>query len=70
MLKSILNLDGVKRITNNEQKEIKGGNIPPDGECGAYQILPLSETACRNYDPYYRPVYIGPNQCSIMLAPC
>jgi hypothetical protein len=70
MLKSILNLEGAQKITKREQKEITGGQIPPDGECNSYVILSLDEESCKRYNRNYRPVYIGDNQCSIMTAPC
>lgn len=70
MLKNILSLEGAQRITNKEQKEINGGKIPPDGECNSYVILSLDEESCKRYNPNFRPMYIGDNQCSIMMAPC
>ncbi|MCD0474467.1 hypothetical protein LPB87_08660 [Flavobacterium sp. EDS] len=70
MLKNILNLEGVQRIAKNAQKEINGGQIPPDGECNSYVILNLDEESCKRYNRNYRPMYIGDNQCSIMMAPC
>lgn len=67
MLKSILNLEGAQMLTVVEQKNINGGSIPIPGECNMPQIIPLSEAACRRYNPMAYPVYIGSNQCSIIV---
>ncbi|WP_428230473.1 hypothetical protein [Flavobacterium sp.] len=70
MLKNILNLQGVEELSVGEQKNIKGGNIPPDGGCGEYVVFNATEARCLAYPANLRPVYIGSNQCSILMAPC
>ena len=39
MLKNILNLEGALKLSNEEQKDIKGGKLPPAPACqeGGYQ---------------------------------
>jgi hypothetical protein len=72
MLKKILNLEGARELESNEQKNINGGNIPPDGgaNCGEFVIVNATETRCLAYGEYYRPVYLGSNKCSILMPPC
>ncbi|WP_136667720.1 hypothetical protein [Flavobacterium sp. H122] len=50
MLKNILNLEGTKKLTNKEQKEINGGALTFPSYCN-WQIC-----ADPNYlnDPYFR----------------
>lgn len=44
MLKNILNLEGTKKLTANEQKEIKGAGAAP----GYYLCSPDSTVACKS----------------------
>ncbi|MFH7003579.1 hypothetical protein [Flavobacterium bizetiae] len=70
MLKNILNLEGVYSLSENEQKSINGGSIPPDGECGEFVVFYATQAQCLAYPRNLRPAYIGNNQCSILMAPC
>lgn len=70
MLKNILNLQGAEALSISEQKNISGGSIPPDGECGEFVVFYASQEQCLAYPRNLRPVYIGSNQCSILMAPC
>lgn len=70
MLEKILNLKGAEALGMSEQKSIKGGSIPPDGECGEFVVFYATEAQCLAYPRNLRPAYIGSNQCSILMAPC
>lgn len=70
MLENILNLQGAEVLSANEQKNINGGSVPPDGGCGEYVVFDATQAQCLAYPVRYRPVYIGANQCSILMAPC
>ncbi|RKR09919.1 hypothetical protein C8C83_1580 [Flavobacterium sp. 90] len=69
MLKNILNLEGAQELSIFEKKSINGGAYPVEPICG-YVTWNASETVCLNYDPYYRPVYLGNNKCSIVGDAC
>ena len=47
MLKKILELKGVKKITKTQQKEIKGGNKPPEM---CYCVNLGNTVECDKYD--------------------
>ncbi|MDA6072409.1 hypothetical protein NJT12_22545 [Flavobacterium sp. AC] len=70
MLEKILNLQGAETLVVSEQKNIKGGSIPPDGQCNEFVVFRATEAQCLAYPYNLRPAYIGPNQCSILMAPC
>ncbi|OXA92748.1 hypothetical protein B0A66_08175 [Flavobacterium hercynium] len=73
MLKKFLSLEGMQRLSVSEQKNINGGAIPPDdggANCNEFVIVTATEARCLAYDPFYRPVYIGSNKCSILMPPC
>jgi hypothetical protein len=69
MLKNILKLDGAQKLTKNEQKSIKGGVNPSEPICG-FVIWNATEIRCLAYDAYYKPVYLGNNQCSLYGNDC
>lgn len=70
MLENILNLPGAEALGIPEQKSINGGSIPPDGQCNEFVVFRATEAQCLAYPYNLRPVYIGQNQCSILMAPC
>lgn len=45
MLKNILNLEGIQKLTNAEQKEINGGKLPPPS-CGEGWVYVGNVSSC------------------------
>jgi|GEM_PF-2356836 len=66
MLKNILNLAGAQQLSNNEQKNIKGGLIYPTDFCGYKTVRSSSEALCLSQYSNNNPVWLGNYQCSIL----
>lgn len=70
MLKNILNFEGAQKLTNTEQKMIKGGYIPDlSNLCGA-KTFPSTQTQCMSLTPY-NPIWDPATRtCSVIGDNC
>jgi hypothetical protein len=66
MLKNILNLKGSQKLSDKEQKTIKGGVIYPTDFCGYKIVRSASEVLCLSQYANNNPIWLGNGQCSIL----